>query len=77
LIGPPLGDQDVASPESRAIDDPLEMLKLVVRPAIKEGNPPESTIGVTRVERQATPKLPNFLAIVNVIGRARNLTVIA
>jgi hypothetical protein len=77
LIGPPLRDQDVASPESRAIDDPLEVLKLVVRPAIKEGNPPESTIGVTCVERQATPKLPNFLPIVNLCGQARNLPMIA
>jgi hypothetical protein len=55
LTGPPLRDQNVAGLEPRAIDDPLEVLQLVVRPAVKEGNAPKGPIGMTLVERQTQP----------------------
>jgi hypothetical protein len=55
FTGLPLRDQDVASLEPRAIDDPLEVLQLVVRPAIEEGNASKGPIGMTLVERQTQP----------------------
>jgi hypothetical protein len=77
LTRPALRDQDVAGLKSRAINDPLEVLQLVIRPPIEEGNPPQSTVGVTFMERQATAKSPNFVAIVNLSEQARNLIVMA
>jgi hypothetical protein len=55
LTGLPLRDQDVPGLGPRAIDDPLEVLQFVVRPAIKEGNASNGPIGMTLVERQTHP----------------------
>jgi hypothetical protein len=51
--------------EPHAIDDPLEVLELVVSPALEKRNAPETTVGVACMKRQSdSPSLPNFVTTV-------------